>query len=608
MQVRLLGRNEWAACVAGSRSISYTGAAMKERERGTSREPGREQETKKPETGKAPEQLRAERLDGVNMQLDSYEGPRNDHDLEMRIGVVRQQYKSATEGIQISDESMVRLDENMSAEVASLQERFGEWGKTHSDLQIEKIVLENSLEINPGQERMPVHEGAISEYSAVLATQKPDDSLGPLYIGKAEIEGMPLQIKTTQGMGRAAFIEGQMRLEDQSYNFLQWKGVDSPANRKIQQTLTEEGGEISYIHGKEDDFSPLMAIRFPGGNESIRFRGGSFYKYLLREAERSKQFEQFGLRMPKILKTIKFTREFCQEHNLPIPKNDGEGDLSGETLRDYLERQKGDISPELKDKLLLSYEANKHDQGFLLGQNVRAFRNVWRVDDVEKLIGDQDALEHIFTSSKKILSEETGQEISDKEFVESFSQQLGQQVAILLENRLVQGAMREHKQDITLAAEICDFDGAYEVDAFLADKSNEPKWLKDGHGTKEDWVKEQEMKLNRQILLVGAHMKPIVEAMGKMGRGQFSEEAVDQFVAGVVETMSEKRVKELKLFLEENQAKQETRYNKRMQNIEDIAGTSELALRNFAGYEDFFQKITGQLLEELKKRKTVIAK
>ncbi|MDO8512038.1 MAG: hypothetical protein Q7S57_02100 [bacterium] len=558
--------------------------------------------TSDPHELKTLDYLSMERLNEIKNKLANFDGL-GGQDVKSQTEVVRQQYARLSGGMSLSTESQRQLDLKMQNEVATLQERGLEKREQFVDLQIEKVVLENSLGVPLRQEKVSARPGIVFENSAVLSPYGSGDFIGSLYIGGAVVEGLPLCVKATRGMGRAVFIEGRTQLEGRDYNFIQWKGVDSLVGGGIEQNLAEADGSVDYIVGEKVDFSPLMMIKFPGGKESVRFRGTSFYKNLLREAEKSKQFEQYGLRMPKILKTIKFSREFCQEHNLPVPENDEEGDSNGEMLKDFVERQDVVMGDKQKEIILLSYEAKKHNKGFVLGQSIRAFRNVWRVDDAEKLRGDKEGLAQIIETSKKILSEEFGRELGDREFVEEFAKLLGQQVAILLENRLVQGAMRDHKQDITFAAEICDFDGAYNVDEYLADPNNEPQWLKDGQGTREDWIKERELKLYRQILLVGAHLKPIIGTMEELGRGDFSEEVISQFIDGIASNLSEEKKKQLEQFLVENQNKIETEYDKKMQNIEDIVGDSEVARRNFAGYKLYFEDICAKLLQSIQGKK-----
>lgn len=93
-----------------------------------------EQPAEKPETQKAPEQLRAERISEINQQLDRYEGPRNDRELELRAEEMRQQYEHTSEGIQLSDESRAQLDEKMKAEIDALQERLKEYQSQYAEV------------------------------------------------------------------------------------------------------------------------------------------------------------------------------------------------------------------------------------------------------------------------------------------------------------------------------------------------------------------------------------------------------------------------------------------------------------------------------------------
>lgn len=106
-----------------------------------------EQPPEKPEAPKSPEQQRAERIGAIEQDLNSYEGPQDDRELEARATEIRQQYEHASEGVRISDETKAQLDEKMQAELASLRGRFSEY----KDKQVEKTALEYVSKVLEGE-------------------------------------------------------------------------------------------------------------------------------------------------------------------------------------------------------------------------------------------------------------------------------------------------------------------------------------------------------------------------------------------------------------------------------------------------------------------------
>lgn len=558
------------------------------------------EQTKNADSNSTTEDVLRRSIDSDRLLLDMYKGPTNQIEKEEFISQIQEKYRTITDGenLQLSDETIKQLNHQMDSEIESILKQQELHQEEQLSYAIKNSLLENTNNITNERDALPLHPGAVFGTEARLVPLNGNNVLGALCVNTSENEGLPLNIKATRSMGRAGFIENKIHLTDGNF-YLQWKGVDSPANTEIQENASEKEGRVDYLVGDKKSFSPLMLLTFMGGKQSVRFRGTSFYRNLLKEAENTKKFEKFGLRMPRVLKTIKYSRDFCEKNNFPIPTNDDENDLSGETLGNYLDRQNIELDENTKNNLLSSHEAKKHNSGFLLGQNIRAIRNVWRVDDVEGLMSDGSALELVIDSSKKVLSEEFGQELNDKEYLEKFSNILGEQCAIMLKNRIVQGAMKDHKQDITLAGEICDFDGAYQIDERFADVNATPEWAKN---SPEEWNNDLEQNLYRQILLIASHLKPVTEAVAKLGRGDFSEESINQFIDGLTSNLTPEVITKLNVFLKNNQSKTETKYDKKIQNIENMG--SEMAKSNFSDYEDFFEniltKIIGRLTESAK--------
>lgn len=485
-------------------------------------------------------------------------------------------------------------------------------------------------------------------FSVVGATEieaLPPDArmlIRPLFVGKtgsasAEQGSVQLEVKSTMAMGKAAFVEQSVIIDGIEYGFVQWKGVGSNAvNENVSAIVEAMGGTVDYPLG-QDGVSPLFFIEVQG-KKMLRFNGSAFYVDLLVEAERSRQFAEFGLRMPKILATVKYSREFCLQNDLPLPADDDPSMYGGQTLIEFLEEHR-EIDPALRKRMAEADELRAGYDSAALGQNIRAFRNVWRVSEIEQVMKVKDEgvrrqqLRSMIDASRQVLSREFGVELSDEEFLRKYAELLGDQGGILTENGLLQGAMNNHKQDITLAAEICDFDGGEFVnDEYIAatlggswvgknirwmDETDEDKrqWFLDNEkyeGNKRDlrdywggkvtkekllkkWTEQWKSyiftKLHRQILLLGAHLKPLADAERTLSGGSSKEKTmIDSYAFRVVDGLSpEKKT----LLLKELD-------NPRFADIQDIAGSDEQTKYNFAGYQTFFDAMVTALKEKLK--------
>lgn len=95
-----------------------------------------EQPSEKPEAPITPEQLRAERIGAIKQGLDSYEGPQDDRELEMRAAEIRQQYERVGEDLELSDETKQQLDENMRSEIVGTQERRSQFQEQRQKWQV----------------------------------------------------------------------------------------------------------------------------------------------------------------------------------------------------------------------------------------------------------------------------------------------------------------------------------------------------------------------------------------------------------------------------------------------------------------------------------------
>ena len=99
---------------------------------------------------KIPEQLRTERIGEIKQQLDRYEGPRSDHELELRTKEIMQQYGCAIEGVELSDETKKQLDDKMKEEIAGIQKRMARYQERRQEWQLlsaQELILTMSGEI-----------------------------------------------------------------------------------------------------------------------------------------------------------------------------------------------------------------------------------------------------------------------------------------------------------------------------------------------------------------------------------------------------------------------------------------------------------------------------
>ncbi len=409
----------------------------------------------------------------------------------------------------------------------------------------------------------------------------PAELLRPVIARGDGMDGTAITIREIPTMGKAAFVERPVTVDGVAYRFVQWKGVGANfANDRM-------AGAVSYPLGQRG-MAPLFRMD-AFGKRILRFKGGAFYEDLLHEARKSEEFASYRLRMPRILATIKFTRSFCERNGLPLPDNDDPNDAGGQTLGAFVESRRDEIDAEEYDAIQSADELSAGYASAILGENVRAFRNVWRVDDLERVMqepGSPERTEKLATivdASARIFSEEVGRDLSREEFLQEYVVMLGKQAAILIENRLNQGALLNIKQDVTLAAEICDFDNGYQLnDAYLNDEANAPNWVTD-RVTRAEWEREQNVRVDRQILLLAAHIKPLADAIGELRGGPLDRSRIiDAFMGTVREGLSDPSRRDMARRIAETPD---------FGSVDAIAGTDALTKTNLDGCQEWFDRI-----------------
>lgn len=556
------------------------------------------------------DQKRKQRLERIRREVLLKQNP------SLSVSTESQRAQAAISEIEdyagpLSPESVSKIEQ--STVVATEAHLEKKQARLEQLIQQERL-LEGLIEAGDAKERTPLLsiEGMVFEDRGFLspdnqfqvvsaeASEVPDVLLRPMFVGEqgkqvtGDEEEAALDVKSTIAMGKAACIERPTTIDGVDYQFLQWKGVGmNQTSDLIENRATQYGGSVDFPLGKTGP-SPLFVMQ-AGDHVLVRFMGAAYLEDLQLEAEKSKVMESYGLRMPKILGTFKFSKEFAEANNLPVPANDDPEDPNGQSLRQYILDHEQEIDPDLFQRMIGSFEAGDY-QSAVLGQNVRAFRNVWRVSEMEEALSEPDetkrkeSIAAMMETSKLVFAKEFHREFTDQEFVETFTRLLGAQAGTLLENRLVQGAMFDHKQDITLAAEMCDFDGSFQInETYLQDKNNQPSWVTD-ESTRKEWEQGQELKLNRQIFLIGSHLKPLIEAVKQQGTNIQETDTVDLFLQAMIEKMSQESLASLKKQLETSSS---------LFPIDELTKGKGIAKKNFEGYQPFSDLIQKTLRDRL---------
>ncbi len=312
------------------------------------------------------------------------------------------------------------------------------------------------------------------------------------------------EVKELYGMSKACFVED--RKED-GFNFTQWKGTFTKVADQllIHPDLSRRYGWPVQLTDKSGGIEiglPLMEFKHKNAQPYVRFVGGAYMEDLAHEEEKTKLIAELtngDLRTPQIVETIPLSDVIAKDKNLP---------LQNEKEEEYKKR--------IGLPADLVFENYSH---LGLGQNVRRFKNVWRVMDVElmlkayrsadietKRIIEED-IDDVLTTSGRILSAEFITSFENSKVLNWLAQLLGEQAGLLVGNNIIHGALAGHLQDITLAGEICDFDQTDTVEDAINEYRKDKTALR---------VKEQEEYLQiknfRQLYLIAGHIGPIFDA------------------------------------------------------------------------------------------------
>lgn len=289
-----------------------------------------------------------------------------------------------------------------------------------------------------------------------------------------------------------------------------------------------------------------------------------------------------------------------------MPDSDDPKDVGGQTVDEYLESHRSEIEPDLYARLSSSSEANAGYTSLILGQNIRAFRNVWRAEDLERILdsrvqtGDKtSAIQNVFDVSAQILSEELGHELDTQEYVKEYAKLLGEQTGILLANKLNHGSLADLKQNITLAGEVVDFDATTILDDdYLQDPSHYPDWVMvDGKPDQthvQEWRDQQLDELYRQVYYMASHIQPILEGIKQLQEKTEIplELSVAAFVEGLIQSIPADQLKILRERIDKDEA-----FGTVKGLYTGYGGSiDERRRKNFQGCEDLFDKLSQMLL------------
>jgi hypothetical protein len=290
----------------------------------------------------------------------------------------------------------------------------------------------------------------------------------------------------------------------------------------------------------------------------VRFLGGAFYGDLVDEETTSRKVNEITggrLRQPWITRTWVLDEDFCRENSLP-----GEG----ETFSEYFCKHRGEVIGLLKEQgvgkpeeLFEDMVKEIGDERPQLGMNKRLFRNVFRVSEVEMLSRTEaqnarEAGRSLIETSKAILEKELEKKLDYEGFVFEYSKLLGEQAAILVNNKIIHNDLKLHKQNVTLAAEICDFDCAYvagDLDGYPEENAKP-----EGFETEDAWRRYQEKLIFEQILILGgAYIRPIARLFNSI-EVEISRKVIEEgFLGGFLGEIPEGRKNELSDFMSKNE-------------------------------------------------------
>ena len=368
----------------------------------------------------------------------------------------------------------------------------------------------------------------------------------------------------TGSMGRAIF---QVDKDGRIKNI---KGVDSHLeNSEIitkQLTGADETFELNPANignSYRESIYPINLVKFVDGSLSVRIRGASPLEDLEEEAEKNKQMQGTGIKLPKIEIVREMPVEISKKLGLPIKvkgsyddfgkvsyrrKNDERkaflhksmGDdyiedlpkgLRAETFKEYfirtglMESDKFKKFAEEKGETVeafVKYVDKSYALGQRHGQTIRRVENPFRISDLEYYVKNQNigAIEDIATFSNQLSGR-------DEPFESIFARQMGTNVALMMNNGWKYNNFM-HRQDFSLAGEMCDdaYDNIKEHLEYLDKNSDKGKAI----------IEYERNQYYLQIYAISTTIKVLQDEMNL--RGKFKEET-DRLLENFVQSFSQ---------------------------------------------------------------------
>lgn len=392
------------------------------------------------------------------------------------------------------------------------------------------------------EELIPAKEGLVFKenerflnpeyFSAIILENIPENILRPMVIElEAEDEESydekdNISCKSIFSSGKSCFIEKGLEIRDIGYNFIQWKGVGN--NHAAKSFITHLTDNTKWVNNPLFPKSHFPIVRTNSGKVQMTLNAGAaYYDDLKKEAEQTAYLEQIGLRIPKPLALFKFSRSFAEKEGIPIPINNDPEDLEGETIRQFEERL---INSGVDEDIRIS-----DDGRGILGQEIRAFRNLYRLLDVSETLKisnkkeKEEKILSIINASKNILSKEFKQELNNIDFLKKSSKLLAEQAVILIKNKIIHHGLYRFNQDLTLAVEIADWDSVNFIQELPVDEQ-----------------KHHMPKLYQQMFLLCGYLKSLSEAIEITENKKIDDvEIVNIFFRTLINNFSENEISEI---------------------------------------------------------------
>lgn len=406
---------------------------------------------------------------------------------------------------------------------------------------------------NPEQEKskelIPIVEGLVFHESGSFLKEEdfltssdmglvPNDLARPVILEtavpperKKGNKNAPMEAKSVLSSGKGCFVEHPINVSGVNFNFVQWKGVGG-SSKVVKESLPKLSTKITEIPNplsSETDF-PLSHV--DSGDLSLDLITGGEYVLNMKDAqEKSNLARQKGIRTPLTMAWFKFSRSFAEKQGLPLPNNDDPHDTEGEDSEEWEKRLR-------EAGLNTDFKISKKGSN-ILGQEIRVFRNVFRLLDLSETLKNTNETEKhsqvsaIIKSSRVILEKEFDRKMTNEEFVYLYTELLAKQATLLVRERIIFHSIAQFNQNITLAAEIVDWNYV----SFVESESQS----------------EDNLKIYKQLFTFCGYLKSISEAITLIDNTEINDsKVVDSFLEKIQEELPDSNCQEFKKILSED--------------------------------------------------------